>query len=420
LTSHLYALASGLVAVLLSLPVPAFAQPAVQFGFDAKSIARARELGIPVAYGSTWAGAWIQKYGWGGIEADLRGARAAGAVPVVQWWYWGDDIGPACVESGCHDRYHGVWKDRATWSRMSNELAALIVRVGGAEPRALVVIETEFNKNGTETYEPFDGYLVEQAEIFHRHGIKVVISFGNWGQPHWKNFDRAIASADLLGTMRLQSSVRDASTYLSSADALIAAARYFHATFGKSTFVTDLAFSSYPEPSYEAYQDMVVRDIFRRIDELSAAGVQGVIWRMLADDPTFDTANYHGVAERYWGLLHADGQPKPAFEAFRDGALSATAPGLIRAADLLDLRTRIDAVRSRFGLGAFAWSGALAPGSPIRAQHFADLRTALTEAYAAANRPTPSFTDAVLAAGQTIKRVHITDLRAAVFSLERA
>jgi hypothetical protein len=411
---------TGIVAALLSLSTSAFAQSAVQFGFDAKSVVRARELGMPVAYGSTWAGGWIQKFGWNGVEEDLRRATAAGAIPVVQWWYWGDDIGPSCLENGCHDRYHGVWKDRATWSRMSNELADLIVRVGGPESRALVVIETEFNKNGTETYEPFDGYLAEQAEIFHRRGLKVVITFGNWGQPHWSNFDRAIASADLLGTMRLQSSVRDAGTYLSSADALIAAAQYFHTNFRKPTFVTDFAFSSYPEPSYEGYQDMVVRDIFRRIDELSAAGVQGMIWRMLADDPAFDTGNYHGVAERYWGLLRADGQPKAAFETFRDGAASATAPGPIRAADLLDLRARIDAVRNRFGLSAFAWSPALAPGSPIRAQHFTDLRMALSEAYAAANRPAPSFTDAVLAPGHTIKRAHFTDLRTAVSSLERA
>ena len=44
---------------------------------------------------------------------------------------------------------------------------------------------------------------------------------------------------------------------------------------------------------------------------------------MLADDPAFDTNNYHGLAERHWGLLHADGTPKPAFLPFLNGALSA-------------------------------------------------------------------------------------------------
>jgi hypothetical protein len=308
-----------MVASLLALSSSAFAQKPIQFGLDTKSVAIARQLGMPVAYGSTWAGPWNQKFGWKGIEDDLKTAKANGTTPVVQWWYWGDDISPSCVENGCQDRYHGVRKDRATWTRMSNELADLMVRVGGPNAQALVVIENEFNKNGIESYEPFDGYLAEQAEIFHKRGIKVIISFGNWGRPHWKNFNRAVGSADMLGTMALQSSLRDASTYMSGADSLISAAKYFHTTFGKPTFVTDFAFSSYPEPSYEGYQDMVVRDIFRRIDELSAAGVQGMIWRMLSDDPKFDTTNYHGVAERHWGLLHADGRPKPAFESFRIG-----------------------------------------------------------------------------------------------------
>ena len=295
----------------------------IQFGFDAKSVGRARGLGMPVTYGSTWAGAWNQKWGWNGVEEDLRAANAAGAIPVIQWWYWGDDISPDCVERGCKDRYQGVQKDKATWSRLSNELADLIVRVGGADAQALVVIETEFNKNGIENYEPFDGYLEEQAAILHRRGLRVVVGFGNWGQSQWKNFDRAVASADLLGTMALQSSVRDASTYLSGAGRLIAAAQYFRDTFAKPTFVTDFAFSSYPEPSYANDQDTVVREIFSRINELRAAGVQGMVWRMLSDDPAFDTSNYHGEAERHWGLLHADGTPKPAFLPFLNGMLDA-------------------------------------------------------------------------------------------------
>jgi hypothetical protein len=103
---------------------------------------------MPVAYGSTWAGAWNQKWGWNGIENDLRCAKAADAISVVQWWYWGDDISPSCVEQGCTDRYHGVPKDKATWSRLSNELADLIVRVDGPHSQTMVVIETEFNNHG--------------------------------------------------------------------------------------------------------------------------------------------------------------------------------------------------------------------------------------------------------------------------------
>jgi len=65
--------------------------------------------------------------------------------------------------------------------------------------------------------------------------------------------------------------------------------------------------------------------VFARMDEFRAAGVQGMIWRMLVDDPAFDTANYHGEAERHWGLLYADGSAKPAFTPFLNGMLTEKA-----------------------------------------------------------------------------------------------
>lgn len=334
-------LTSIIATLCLTIAASAAAQSVMPIGFDAKALTQASSLDMPAAYGSTWAGSWVQRWGWTGIEQDLRSAKAANAVPLVQWWYWGDDISPTCLENGCEDRYQGVFKDKATWTRLANELADLIVKTQGTNPNALVVVESEFNKNGIENYEPFDGYLVEQAAIFHARGIKVIVSFGNWNQAAWKNFDRAIAAADLLGTMTLQSSVRNASTYLSGADQLISAATYLKNTFFKETFVTDFAFSSYVEPDYESKQAAVITSIFSRMGELQAAGVRGMVWRMLADDPNFDTNNYHGMAERYWGLVRADGTRKAGFAPFLEGmkANVAATPVPAPAIDLLTTAT---------------------------------------------------------------------------------
>jgi len=71
-------------------------------------------------------------------------------------------------------------------------------------------------------------------------------------------------------TQIVRSSVRDATTYLSGADVLMQGALYNQQTFNKPTFVTDFAFSSYPEPSYLNDQDTVVREVFARMDELRA------------------------------------------------------------------------------------------------------------------------------------------------------
>lgn len=297
----------------------AVAQEPMRFGMDATAAGTAASKGMLLTYGSLWAGAWNQTWGWGGIETQLQTARANGLVPVVHWWYWGDDISPACVEQGCEDRYQQVWKDSATWYRMSNELADLIARVMGPGSTAIVVVEPEFNKAGIEGYEPFDGYLADHAQIFHARNQQVVITFGNWGQSEWTRFDRATAAADYLGTQVLSSSVRESSTYLTGAQKLIDSAAVLQSMFGKPCFVTDFAFSSYPAPTYEVYQDTVVQEIFGRLGELKAAGVRGMVWRMLSDDPNFDTSNYNGMAERYWGLLRADGSEKPSFASFLHG-----------------------------------------------------------------------------------------------------
>ena len=303
--------------VLILMPLAAEAQ--VKFGVDVNSVARARALGMPVGYGSIWAGAWNQRYGWGGIKEQLQTANANGVTPVIQWWYWGDDLSPTCVQQGCTDRYNGVWKDKATWDRMSGELAAIVVNILGPNSGAIIIVETEFNKNGMQSNETFDGWLEEKAYAFRAKGLKVVVGFGNWGRESWGNYDRAVASADLIGVQALLSSVRNSLTYLSGAEMLVSAARYNQVQFGKPSFVTDFAFSSYPEAPYELYQDTVIREIFARMGELREAGVQGMVWRMLADDPKFDTNNYHGEAERHWGLLNADGQQKQAFLPFLIG-----------------------------------------------------------------------------------------------------
>lgn len=291
----------------------------MQFGVDIESVKKTQGLGAPIAYGALWVGPWTQKYGWAPIEAQLKEARARGVTPVINWWYWGDDISPQCVENGCEDKRQHVRKDKATWFRMSRELADLIERVGGHRG-AIVVLETEFNKNGIETYQPFDGFLAEQMKIFHqKRNIKVAIGFGNWGREHWNRFALAVAECDFLGTQLLQSSVRDAKTYRGAVDTLITGAKELQRKFAKPSLVIDLALSSYPDASYAVHQANVVKELFQRLPELKKAGVQGLIWRQVADDPKFDTSNYHGVAERYWGLMHADGSPKPAFQPFLVG-----------------------------------------------------------------------------------------------------
>jgi hypothetical protein len=104
---------------------------------------------------------------------------------------------------------------------------------------------------------------------------------------------------------------------------------------------------------------------------------------------------------------------------FGDADLAANVT-VLRVAHITELRARIDALRTRYGLRAFDWTDAtLTAGvSPIRAQHIVELRAALNDVYVLAGRAAPDYTDPILGAGVTMKAAHILELRAAVIAIE--
>jgi hypothetical protein len=93
---------------------------------------------------------------------------------------------------------------------------------------------------------------------------------------------------------------------------------------------------------------------------------------------------------------------------------------LIRSAHIIELRSRINTLRVRFGLGAYPYTdGTLGAGSAfIKAVHILDLRAALNEVYGAASRTPPTYTDPTLGPGTRMKVAHIAELRAAVVAIE--
>ena len=91
----------------------------------------------------------------------------------------------------------------------------------------------------------------------------------------------------------------------------------------------------------------------------------------------------------------------------------------VRAVHITELRGRIQALRSRFGLGAYPFSDdPLSAGTPIRAAHVTQLRLALADVYVAAKRAVPMYSDSTVTSGMTIKAAHIAELRAGVLGIE--
>lgn len=84
---------------------------------------------------------------------------------------------------------------------------------------------------------------------------------------------------------------------------------------------------------------------------------------------------------------------------------------LVKAAHLTELRTAIDKVRVSAGLAPGPWVEAVGTGLPIRAEPILELRTLLTEAWAALRLPVPAFSTPAPAQGGAILAVHLQELR---------
>jgi hypothetical protein len=294
-----------LVLFIASRAVPAAPAPVsaqVKFGFDAASISQALELEMPVDYAAIDATAATTPSSE--IERQLRAAVAAGVTPIGQ----------------------------RMPSTRPGELADLLASALPPDSRALIVTRIGGESDHDERGLTSDVPLAAQHAVFQARGHQVVVAFCEDDTSVTQHFPRSIAAADLLGTTISRSSIGEASSYSTGATLLVRKALYNQQTFRKPTFVVDCAFSSYPEPYFLSVQEAVVRDVFRRLDEFRAAGVQGLIWRTLVDNPSIETTGEHGEAARHWGLLRADGSAKPAFTPFFNGILTEKAAAEAEAA----------------------------------------------------------------------------------------
>jgi hypothetical protein len=301
-------------------PAGATAAP-VLFGMDAGSVAAQAAAGAKPDYGTMWIGPWTLSSGWGGPDGQLAGLKSQGVTPAVHFYYWGDDISPSCVEDGCWSSLHNTWKDRAHWRMLGDQLGAhLDSKLGGA--RAVVFLESEFNKGGISTYEPFDGYLADMATRLRAAypNAVVVLGFGNWGSGDWHNFDRAAAASQMVGLQGMRASTKDSATsYDNLYAATLSGVKTLSSLFHKPVLLTDIALSSYSEPDYLTRQRDSLQRFFTGMQALRDYGVQGIVYRSWNDAPGMSTANYYGEAERHWGLAHSDGSKKASAAAWVGG-----------------------------------------------------------------------------------------------------
>ena len=97
---------------------------------------------------------------------------------------------------------------------------------------------------------------------------------------------------------------------------------------------------------------------------------------------------------------------------FTDLSLSAGTP--VRAVHFTELRTAVNAMRAAAGLPAFSFTDALSFGVRVKTVHMTELRSALDAARAEIGLAPRTYTNNPLTAGTSAKAVHVTEMREGV------
>jgi hypothetical protein len=94
----------------------------------------------------------------------------------------------------------------------------------------------------------------------------------------------------------------------------------------------------------------------------------------------------------------------------------------IRVVHVIEMRTRINALRGRRGLAPYPWTAStLVAGTTIvRAADIRELRAAVVQLYEAAGLARPNFSDDPLAVGAPMRALHVAEIRAAILTAERS
>jgi hypothetical protein len=312
----------------------------IGYGFPHSGVAYVQNnSNADVDYASVWAVAGNIS----GVDDALVSARNTGTTPVIHWYYWGWTVGNVASNgTACVDNYSNPDLDdakcdsrtRQAWDTGAAALRDLILSQWGTAP-AIVTLELEFHQGATAggtTAENMDGYLANQAAIFHsgNTSIKTVLGFGEWASPTTYNiYDRAAAAADYEGTQILFSCINQTKTeYLNGPQRSLDNSTALQAKYGKPVFIYDFGLSSYSGPltgdpdynnpshqvqydcktsdNYEVNQETAYRQLVSQTfrDSFKAQGVIGVVFRDLYDEPNRPNwwTDYHRLAEKYWGI----------------------------------------------------------------------------------------------------------------------
>lgn len=249
-----------------------------------------------------WEDSWV-------VPEELDALAHRGVTPVVAHWYFGDWISK-----------ERILDQRHAWHQSLGRMAR---RIAIGHP-VLVLLEPEFNnappegETATTEWPGFADEIREAARIIRHFApeAKVGICPGDFSPT--RNLEGALgpvaAELDFLAFQEMRANTRHDRSQLDVGAAALDYARYLHTSFGRPVLLGYVAVASHG--GWEDAQTRAIQSITSRRAQLLEAGVFGAIWFQLRDDP--DHTGWFGEAEPTFGVLDADGAPKPALDALRE------------------------------------------------------------------------------------------------------
>lgn len=299
-----------------------------------------KAAGRRAGYRTKWGGSWNlpQRSGVGADwDSFFRDCKAQSQIPVILFFFMGDQGRPNALRNGVRDPYQGgVFK---TVKDGVAVLTAIMAKAKAAGVSPIVAVENESASYNLDDPAPFRAYFDECAKVVHAAGGKVIFSPGDWSdQARVRTvFAQQVASSDYLSVSCVKFAPTHGTAAISSSlgPAIGKALATLRGATGKPIALCDVAISSYggayaPAPPYPGGSGAALEG--GQADALrSLAAIQGLeffCYRDLKDNPAFNTANYGGAAELHVGVVRGDGSRKPAFEALMALAPLAPSPAL--------------------------------------------------------------------------------------------
>jgi len=233
-----------------------------------------------------------------------------GYTPIFIFYYFADDISPKYVKTHTKEYFKHLKKFREYLNKING--------------KKIVIINPEYNENGMHNSKDFDILQTESIMQLKDENTSVGIclgDFGNynkiWDSENWDLYENSMKFSskvsDFIAFQEMRALTRNTKQeILNTPLRALAFATYLHKKYNKPTFLAYLAVSSYKDEKLQS-------DVFKEFAKIMplfkhSANLKGFNLFNYIDVPTHK--GYFKEAEKYFGIIKADGEKKPAFKNF--------------------------------------------------------------------------------------------------------